>query len=65
MMQRRSKRVGLEIRAWFEPDRLAEESLARAYARLLPLVRRPVPASQRPGRVGAPEVVNSRQEARQ
>ena len=65
MMQRRSKRVGLEIRVRFEPDRLAEESLVRAYARLLPLARRPVPASQRPVRVGAPEVVTSRQEARQ
>jgi hypothetical protein len=64
MMQRRSKRVGLEIRVRFEPDRLAEESLARAYARLLPLGRRPVPSSQRPGRASAPDVVNSRQEAR-
>ena len=39
-MRRGDRATKLEVRPVFEPDRLARESLERAYARLVPVARR-------------------------
>ena len=50
MAQRvRPAQTTLEVRVMFEPHRLAAACLADAYARVVPVRRRPVPTLPRPG----------------
>ena len=57
-MRRGDRATTLEVRAVFAPDRLAGESLERAYARLVPAAprrERPPPPPVERGGVAAPQ----------
>ena len=58
-----------QVHTQFEPSRLAQQSLAEVYARLVPLLRRPLgersaPAGTVPG-AGAPQERSERREGQQ
>ena len=66
-MARRTRRgqqvMAVTVRAVGEPSRVAPECLARAYAVVVPVVRRPLPAlgaDRRPG--GTPAAAEERRE---
>jgi hypothetical protein len=48
-MARRSKQAALEVRASFEPARIAAQCLIEAYERALPVQRRPTRSGFRQG----------------